>query len=161
MDYMKLLFIISTLIRFLSGQSFSFDVLNTNSVVRCNIEIPSNYTNSYSYEFTDVGGIGITYVYEYSNGAILYISNGESLNASRINKQGQYDQKWIPLAANMWLLLYDGEGPIGRIEAKGRQCFRWWREIETPEICVGYYRVSKSQKSAFDKALDSLEIIRE
>lgn len=158
---MKIFFIVSAMLSLFSSETFTFDVLNTNNVVRCTMNIPANYTRSYSYDFTDVGGIGKTYVYTYRNGATLFISNGESLNLRRLIKLGKYKKECLPLPASI-MKLVELE-PTNTIKEEGRHCLGHyeWRELETKEICVGYYRVSKAQKAIFDNAIESLEIVNE
>lgn len=156
MAFLSIFFLITY--QFISIQ-IPFCVLNdeNNRNVICDINLPEGYSRAYYYNHTDVGGVGRTYIYQYRNGSIFYISNCESLNRKQILRNRLQEEKWIPITGHPFYMI--DSCPYQKVDFKGKKGLMHWREIQTREICAGFYHVPCSKLKTFNKALDSISIV--
>jgi len=146
-----LLFILSSLLCG-SKERVRLDVLDWDVSVVYEFSIPKREHKEYCIETTDVGGIGKTYVYEFDEGATLYITNSYSLLPSECTNARQ------PIVGDaiMRLILPDGYSR----STEGHLDSGYYREWESLDVCIGYKDVAYSQKKEFDAAVNSLKAIK-
>lgn len=144
--------LILLLLALLGGRAvfISFDNLIEDEKFMCVLSRPAGRCDKTTYEFTDVGGIGKTIVFIYDSGACLYISNGESLcpelDATEDDCITGNVIKWLGAREKDCQLEYMGERPTSK----------YYRELQSFRVCIGYYGVSIGEKEAFDATLDKL-----